>query len=133
MDPIGDVAAKLQAKVASFVKEHRLAGAAAGIVHGDSLVWFGGAGFADIAARRVPEVTTLYRVASITKTFTGTAILQLRDEGMLHLDDPAVAHLPELASMTNPFGPIESLTIRRMLSHESGLQGDQPGHGLVGA
>lgn len=127
MDPIGDVASKLEAKVASFVKEHRLAGAAAGIVHGDSLAWFDGVGFADIAARRVPEVTTLYRVASITKTFTGTAILQLRDEGMLHLDDPAVLHLPELESMTNPFGAIQSLTIRRMLSHESGLQGDPPG------
>ena len=94
MDPIADVASKLEAKVASFVKEHRLAGAAAGIVHGDSLAWFDGVGFADIAARRAPEVTTLYRVASITKTFTGTAILQLRDEGMLHLDDPAVCICP---------------------------------------
>ncbi len=127
MDPIGDVASKLEAKAASFVKEHRLAGAATGIVHGDSLAWFDGAGFADIAARRAPDVTTLYRVASITKTFTGTAILQLRDEGTLHLDDPAVVHLPELASMTSPFGAIETVTIRRMLSHESGLQGDPPG------
>ena len=127
MDPIGDVASKLEAKAASFVKEHRLAGAATGIVHGDSLAWFDGVGFADIAARRAPEVTTLYRVASITKTFTGTAILQLRDVGTLHLDDPAVVHLPELASMKSPFGAIETVTIRRMLSHESGLQGDPPG------
>jgi CubicO group peptidase (beta-lactamase class C family) len=127
MDPIEDVASRLQAKAATFVKEHRLAGAATGIVYGDSLAWFDGVGFADIAARRAPDVSTLYRVASITKTFTGTAILQLRDEGTLHLDDPAVVHLPELASMTSPFGTIESVTIRRMLSHESGLQGDPPG------
>jgi len=127
MEPIGDVASKLEAKAASFVKEHRLAGAAVGIVHGDSLAWFGGVGFADIATRRVPDVTTLYRFASITKTFTGTAILQLRDEGLLHLDDPAVSYLPELASGASPFGAIETVTIRRMLSHESGLQGDPPG------
>jgi len=109
------------------VKEHRLPGAAAGVVHGDALVWSAGVGFADIAARRVPDASTLYRIASITKTFTGTAIMQLRDEGLLHLDDPAVVHLPELASVSSPFGAIETVTIRRMLSHESGLQGDPPG------
>ena len=48
----------------------------------------GRVGFADVEARRAPDATTLYRIASITKTFTGTAIMQLRDEGRLHLDDP---------------------------------------------
>ena len=127
MGPTEDVASKLEAKTASFVKEHRLPGAAVGIVHGDALAWFAGVGFADIAEHRAPDVTTLYRVASITKTFTGTAIMQLRDEGLLHLDDPAVEHLPELASGVSPFGALETVTIRRMLSHESGLQGDPPG------
>ena len=127
MGPIEDVASKLEAKTASFVKEHRLPGAAVGIVHRDALAWFAGVGFADIAEHRAPDVTTLYRVASITKTFTGTAIMQLRDEGLLHLDDPAVVHLPELASGVSPFGALETVTIRRMLSHESGLQGDPPG------
>jgi CubicO group peptidase (beta-lactamase class C family) len=100
---------------------------AAAVVHGDDLVWAGGEGFADVGGRRRPDTRTLYRVASITKTFTGTAIVQLRDAGRLHLDDPAVAYLPELASAEAPFGPIETLTIRRMLSHESGLMGDPPG------
>jgi CubicO group peptidase (beta-lactamase class C family) len=127
MQPIDDVASKLEAKTASFVKEHRLPGAAVGIVHGDVLAWSVGVGFADIAARRVPDASTLYRIASITKTFTGTAIMQLRDEGLLHLDDPAVVHLSELAAVASPFGAIETVTIRRMLSHESGLQGDPPG------
>ncbi|HEX9123198.1 MAG TPA: serine hydrolase domain-containing protein [Actinomycetota bacterium] len=121
------MADKLEAKAASFVKEHRLPGAAVGVVRGDGLVWSAGVGFADVGERRAPEPTTLYRIASITKTFTGTAIMQLRDEGRLHLDDPAVSHLPELRGAASPFGPIETLTIRRMLSHESGLQGDPPG------
>jgi CubicO group peptidase (beta-lactamase class C family) len=124
--PIADVAPELEAKAASFVKENRLPGVAAGVVLGDGLAWFAGIGFADIAQRRAPEDTTLYRVASITKTFTGTAILQLRDEGLLHLDDPAIAHLPELKGADSPFGPIETVTIRRMLSHESGLAGEPP-------
>jgi CubicO group peptidase (beta-lactamase class C family) len=125
--PVADVATKLEAKAASFVKEHRLPGAAVGVVRGDELVWFAGLGFADVASRRAPDATTLYRVASITKTLTGTAILQLRDEGRLHLDDPAVEHIPELRGAASPFGPIETVTIRRMLSHESGLTSEPPG------
>ena len=138
--PVANITDELEGKAASFVKEHRLPGAAVGLVHGDDLVWSAGVGFADIAARRAPDASTLYRIASITKTFTGTAIMQLRDEGRLHLDDPIVAHVPELRDAASPFGPIETVTIRRMLSHESGLMSDPPGtdwatpiyEGLVG-
>jgi CubicO group peptidase (beta-lactamase class C family) len=125
--PIAKITDELEAKAAAFVKEHRLPGAAVGVVHGDDLVWSAGVGFADVASRRPPDTSTLYRIASITKTFTGTAIMQLRDEGRLHLDDPLVAYVPELRDAASPFGPIETVTIRRMLSHESGLAGDPPG------
>lgn len=127
VSPVGDVASNLEAKAASFVKDNRLPGAAVGIVHGNELAWVAGVGFADVATRLAPERLTLYRIASITKTFTGTAIMQLRDAGRLHLDDPAVAHLPELRGADSPFGPIETVTIRRMLSHESGLMSEPPG------
>ncbi|MGZ4148569.1 MAG: serine hydrolase domain-containing protein [Actinomycetota bacterium] len=125
--PVAEVASKLEARVAAFVKERRLPGVAAGVVHGDDLVWSAGAGFADVAAARPPDAGTLYRIASITKTFTATAVLQLRDEGRLHLDDPAVAYVPELRGAQSAFGAIETVTLRRMLSHESGLMGDPPG------
>jgi CubicO group peptidase (beta-lactamase class C family) len=125
--PVAARAEELEARTRSFVREHHLPGAAVGVVHGAELVWASGAGFADVAARRAAGAETLYRIASITKTFTGTAIMQLRDEGRLHLDDPAVAHLPELRGAQSPFGAIETVTIRRMLSHESGLMGDPPG------
>lgn len=120
------VASRLEAKAASYVKENRLPGAAVGVVHGDGLVWSAGVGFADIASRRRPESSTLHRIASITKTFTGTAIMQLRDAGKLDLDDPAVKHLPELRAAGAVSGDIEHVTIRRMLSHESGLQSEPP-------
>jgi CubicO group peptidase (beta-lactamase class C family) len=124
---IDTVAAELDAKATSFVREHRLPGMAAGVVHEDALVWSGGPGFADIASRRCGDTGTLYRIASITKTFTATAIMQLRDAGRLHLDDPVVAYVPELRTAGSPFGAIETVTIRRLLSHESGLMGDPPG------
>src|SRR5690349_20729382 len=97
---------KLEARAANFVKDNRLAGAAVGVVHGDTLAWWSGVGFADVASRRRPERTTLYRIASITKTFTGTAIMRLRDSGMLKLDDPIGVHIPEVAHL-------EGVTIRR--------------------
>ena len=125
--PVAELAGKFEERVAAFVKEHRLPGASAGVVVGDELVWSGGHGYADLETKRPNDATTLFRIASITKTFTATAILQLRDEGKLHLDDPAVAHLPELREAQSPFGPIETVTLRRMLSHESGLMGDPPG------
>jgi CubicO group peptidase (beta-lactamase class C family) len=117
----------MQARATSFVKEHRLPGAAVGVVCGDDLAWSAGIGSADVGAREPTQVATIYRVASITKTFTGTAIMQLRDAGRLHLDDPAVAYLPELRQAGSPFGLVETVTIRRMLSHESGLASEPPG------
>ena len=61
------------------------------------------------------------RRAAITKTLAGTAIMQWRAAGRLDLNDPAVRWLPELRAVVNPFGPTEAVTIRRVLSHESGL------------
>jgi CubicO group peptidase (beta-lactamase class C family) len=125
-EAVSDGAAEFEAKLATFVKESRIAGAAGSVVHGDDLAWAGGAGFADVASRRPAEQDSVYRIASITKTVTGTAIMQLRDAGKLELDDPAVQWLPELAASDGGH-PIGRVTIRRLLSHESGLMGNPPG------
>ena len=117
---------RLEAMTASFVTDHRLPGAAVGVVRDGRLAWSYGYGFADRAAGRRPDAQTLYRVASISKTFTASSILQLRDAGRLRLDDPLVAHVPEAAAITNPFGPVEDITLRRLLLHTSGLQGEHP-------
>jgi len=120
-------AAELDAVLNRFVTRDGLPGAAAGVVCGDELAWADGAGFADTSAQVASDPGALYRIASITKTFTGTAVMQLRDAGRLDLDDPAVKYLPELRGAVSPFAAIEAVTIRRMLSHESGLAYDPPG------
>ena len=125
-------AGELATRLASFIEHHRLPGGAAGVVCGDELAWSAAAGFADLGTGRATGPAMLYGIASITKTFTGTAIIQLRDAGRLDLDDPAVRWLPELGSLANPFGPAEAVTIRRMLSHESGLPADPPGTDWTG-
>ena len=65
---------------------------------------------------------TSYNWASITKTFTAIAILQLRDRGLLKLDDPIVHYVPELSAIHDPFGPIDAITIRQLLTHSAGFR-----------
>lgn len=117
---------RLKARLARRVREHHLPGAAVGVVRGEDLIWSSGLGFADVPSRRAPDAHTLYRVASITKTVTATAIMQLRDEGKLRLDDPIVRHLPEFASVRSRHGEIDDVTVRRLLSHRSGLITEGP-------
>ena len=81
------------------------------------------------------DAETAYNWASITKTFTAIAILQLRDRGKLSLDDPAVRYVPELRQVHDAYGPIEAVTIRHLLTHSAGFRNptwpwdcDQPGH-----
>jgi CubicO group peptidase (beta-lactamase class C family) len=80
-------------------------------------------GFADAAAKTPVTRETIYHWASITKTFTAVAIMQLRDQGRLTLDDPIVDYVPELALVHNPHGRMRDITIRHLLSHSAGFRG----------
>ena len=79
-------------------------------------------GFQDLDARRPIDEDTVYHWASITKTFSGIAIMQLRDRGLLSLDDPIVKYVPELRRVHNPFGDISQVTIRHLMSHRGGFR-----------
>jgi CubicO group peptidase (beta-lactamase class C family) len=118
---------ELEACAARFVKDHRLPGASVGVVLADGLAWSGQIGFRDQHRSEPTRSSDLYAIASITKTFTGTAIMRLEAEGLLGLDDPLTTYLPEMLAADESVGPIEAVTIRRMLSHESGLAEEPPG------
>jgi CubicO group peptidase (beta-lactamase class C family) len=79
-------------------------------------------GFGDRAAGERIVDGTLYHWASITKTLTAIAIMQLRDRGRLSLDDRVTSYIPELRQMHSRFGSIDQITIRMLLSHSAGLQ-----------
>ena len=98
-------------------------GASLGLVRAGELVRLETHGMADLATGRAVDAETIYHWASITKTFTAISILQLRDRGMLSLDDPVVRYVPELRDVHNPFGPMEGITIRHLLSHSAGFRG----------
>ena len=107
--------------LAARFSEFKSPGLAAGIVHGDELIWSSGFGVADLKIGKAPDEWTVSRVASITKTFTGTAILQLRDEGLLNLDDPVTKYIPEFSEIRETEGNVKDVTLRRLMTHYSGL------------
>lgn len=105
-------------------------GVAIAVVHGDELVWARGFGLADVAAGRPVTPETVFRLGSITKTFTATALLQLRDAGKLSLDDPVRRHLPWFGvagpAPAGVEGPSAEITVRHLLTHTAGLPREAP-------
>ncbi|MBA2494240.1 MAG: beta-lactamase family protein [Acidobacteria bacterium] len=79
-------------------------------------------GMANLEKNQMVDEDTIYHWASITKTFTGIAIMQLRDRGLLKLDDSVVKYLPELRAVHNPYGDMSEITIRHLLSHSAGFR-----------
>ena len=104
-----------------------LPGISVGVVYDQQLIWATGYGFADIANKIPMTPQTKFRMASHSKMFAAIAIMQLREEGKLKLDDPVEKYLPwfHAKPATPDDGPI---TIEQLLSHESGLQREAGDH-----
>jgi CubicO group peptidase (beta-lactamase class C family) len=84
------------------------------------------AGVRDRASNAPVTATTVFRIASMTKSFTTLAILKLRDEGKLSLEDPVSKWIPEFARMELPTRDTAPLRIRQLLSHSAGFPEDNP-------
>jgi len=95
-------------------------GLSMGIVYDQELVWAQGFGYANVERKVAATPQTIYRIASITKLFTATAVLQLRDAGKLQLDDPIVKHLPWF-EVQNRYPDAPPITLAHLLTHTSGL------------
>lgn len=95
-------------------------GLSVGIIYDQTLLWQRGFGVANLDRNVPTSAQTIYRIASITKLFTSVAIMQLRDEGALQLDDPVQKHLPWF-QLRNPHTDTPIVTIRHLLTHAGGL------------
>jgi CubicO group peptidase (beta-lactamase class C family) len=125
--------AKLEAALAGIepaIREQmdrmRVPGLAWGVVIDGELVRSGGMGVRETASAAPVDADTVFRIASMTKSFTALAILQLRDAGTLSLDDPVTRHVPEFASVSLPTSDSPAITIRHLLTHSEGLPEDNP-------
>lgn len=109
-----------------FAEREHIPGAVWGIVIGDRLVHVGVTGYRDVSARSPVDSGTVFRIASMTKSFTALAILKLRDEGKLSLDDPVERWVPELKGLPYPTTDSPRITIRHLMSHATGFPEDNP-------
>ena len=109
-----------------FVERAHVPGAAWGIVIDGELAHAGTAGIRDLSTKAPVETDTVFRIASMTKSFTAISILKLRDEGRLSLDDPAEKYVPELRGLVYPTSDSPKITIRHLLSHAEGFPEDNP-------
>ena len=101
-------------------------GLAYGIVADGHLVVVRGLGVQNLDNRRAVGGDSLFRIASMSKSFTALAILKLRDEGKLSLDAPAERYLPQLASWRYPTSDSPRITVRNLLTHSAGFVEDNP-------
>lgn len=102
----------------SYVVENNLPGAILAVDKGGEEFWAGATGMANLSIDSRMQTCTPFRTGSISKMFTAALILQLKDQGLLSLDDKLVDHLPEVA---DHIPGASEITIRMLLNHSSGL------------
>lgn len=79
-------------------------------------------GFSDRNTRKPVDADTIFHWASITKTLNAISVMQLRDRGLLTLDDRITHYLPELQRVHNAYGSMDAITLRMLMTHSAGFQ-----------
>ncbi len=111
-----------QQKFENALKSHGVVGGGFALMHGTGPATEDYFGEAHEETHQRVNAETAYNWASITKTMTAIAILQLRDRGKLSLDDAAVRYVPELRQVHDAFGSVDEITIRELLTHSAGFR-----------
>jgi CubicO group peptidase (beta-lactamase class C family) len=122
---VADRFGEVDALAASFQERGGQPGLVYGVVTGGELVHARGLGERWLGGP-APDERTVFRIASMTKSFTAAAVLALRDEGALALGDPAERYVPELRGMALPAPGSPPVTIRHLLTMTAGLPTDDP-------
>ncbi len=123
---VRDAAARLEPIFRRYAERQHMPGVAYGVVTGGELVFSHAFGVREVATQAPVDADTVFRIASMTKSFTALAIMLLRDAGRLALDQPAAAYAPELAPLTNPTGDTPAITVRQLMSMSAGWPQDDP-------
>jgi len=116
----------VDARFARLREEARIPGVAWGVVADGELIHAAGAGTIRDGEDRRPDADSVYRIASMTKSFTASTVLLLRDEGRLQLDEPVATYVPQLAGWRPPTADSPPVTVRHLLTMSAGLPTDDP-------
>ena len=110
----------------SWMERFQPPGAVFGVIIDGELAFIKAAGVREKTNNHPVTPETVFRIASMTKSFTAMAILKLRDEGKLSLEDPVSRYIPEIASLPYPTNDSQVLNIRHLLTHSEGFPEDNP-------
>ncbi|EOR92801.1 Beta-lactamase class C and other penicillin binding protein [Arcticibacter svalbardensis MN12-7] len=109
-----------------YQDKYHLPGVAYGIIYNGKLIYSGNRGYSNLDKKYAVSGQSEFRIASMTKSFVSTAILQLRDAGKIRLDDPAYLYIPELKNQHYLTTDAPVITIRNLLTHSAGFPEDNP-------
>jgi CubicO group peptidase (beta-lactamase class C family) len=121
---LAEARAAIDARVGRTAEREHVPAIAWGVMLDGDLAVSGGMGTLVVGADEPPTAASVFRIASMTKSFTAATVLSLRDEGRLRLDDRAADLAPELAAVRPPTTDSPALTVRHLLSMASGLATD---------
>ena len=110
----------LRADIQKILDEDNIPGASVGLVDRNGVIWAGGVGKADVAAGKDVTGDSLFRVGSISKSFTALAVLKLVEQGQLDLDTPIRDIVPEL-EYTNDWADTDPITVAMVMEHTTGF------------
>jgi CubicO group peptidase (beta-lactamase class C family) len=122
---LGEGLDKVNDFLENLIVEQGLPGCSAAVVFDQEIIWSKGFGFADLEKKTPSTTQTLYRVGSITKLFTATMLMQLRDAGKLQLDDPIEKYLPAF-KLKSRFANTRPPTFREVVAHLGGIPREAP-------
>ncbi len=117
---------RVDSLIRAFAEQRRVPGWAYGIIVDGQLEHVVAGGLRDVERAAPADTATVFRIASMSKSFAAVAILQLRDAGKLALDDPAERYVPELRGLRYPSGDAPRITVRHLLTHSAGFPEDNP-------
>ncbi|MCC6892619.1 MAG: beta-lactamase family protein [Anaerolineae bacterium] len=117
---------QIEALFRTFAEQHPIPGVAYGIVIDGELVLAGGTGVQNVTSQTPVNADSVFRIASMTKSFTAMALMQRRDEGKFNLDDAVEKHVPELAALPYPTRDSAKITVRQLLTMSAGFPQDDP-------
>lgn len=118
--------AAIHERMEQFCADREIAGAVTLVALNERIVHLDAAGHADLASGAPLTTDAMFGVMSMTKPVTAAALMMLVDEGKLAIDDPVEKYIPAFAdAKLNSGDPVRGLTIKHLLTHTSGLGGDQ--------
>jgi CubicO group peptidase (beta-lactamase class C family) len=109
-----------------YAKKNQFPGLVYGLVVDGKLVFSGQSGFSNLNAKIAANNQSVFRIASMTKSLAAMAIVKLRDEGKLRLDDPVYLYIPEMKNQLYPTKDSPDITVRHLLTHAAGFPEDNP-------